>query len=650
MDVPGFLPCPRLLVLIANVWRSFGQPTFVQICSMCVNCAQVKPLWGRLSRSLSTYRNKIRAIKAKAWPHCLHGVASVHLADDHYAHLRTGAMQGLGEHSAGTSPIIHMSLVEHPTLDPQFMALWATVSNFRRCPPSDEGFHFAMQQLHAPRDTYIPRPGPHSILLVRLHQVAWSWAGGTVFLDQSQMPCDVQHSCVQEVYSRLVTAWQHRAQAIGAERKTMQGLSLMNPALTVGGMSRHAPEEQALLRTALNGTFFTADRQRHHEGTDNPDGLCTHCGSVDSPIHRHLECPHFGPSRTMSRDQLQQIASLPLCVGSHGWMPEPPSLQRFRQACIQVQDHLRPFELTPKIPDHILAFTDGACECPAQPLCRWAAWSVVISDLATDKLHPVASGLLPGWIQTTIRAEIMAALKACHLALELNRTLSLWVDNDLVYRRMCQFQQAPVQIHPNQKDGDLWQELHFAVRTLGPQLQGVYKVVSHQCLESATDEFEHWVFRGNAAADAAASAVFADSATYPLWCQLVSDIQDVLKLRDHLHPMLIKIGKQATRALTNNHQQDRATRAPRVSAEDIHEVQFAPILADDLDARHQFDGIQVLLHWLLTLCHDQAQVRYVNTKHTPRVLSITTAPSSGKLRPAEVEHQTSLVDPTGFPS
>ena len=575
-------------------------------------CAQIKPLWGRLSRSLAPYKTKIRAIKAKAWPHCLHGVASVHMSDDHFVHLRTGAMQGLGEHSAGTSPLIHMSLVEHPTLDPQFVSIWNTVLIFRRQPSSEEDFQFAMQQLHAPSVTYIPRPGPHSVLLVRLHQVAWQWHQGTHFLDQHGWPCDVLNCSVQEIFTRIVGAWQDRAQATGGLRKTLQGLSRMSPSLTLRGMGRHTPEEQALLRVCLNGTFCTADRQKHHEGTTNPEGACKYCGQPDSPAHRHLECPEFARCRQLTAEQLATLAQLPPCVSSHGWVPEPPTVRIFKQKCLEVQDHNLPFELPPNIPDTLFVFTDGACECPAQPESRWAAWGLVLADLHQDTFHPVASGLLPGWVQTSLRAEIMAALKACHLALELGKPLYLWTDNNLVFNRLRAFQQAAVPIHPMQKDADLWKELQFAVRALGPQLAHVSKVVSHQHVQGACTEYEAWVYRGNNAADATASAVFSASPTLPLWNQLRRDLTDVLLLRDQLHAMLISIGKAAVKAAYPSTRPDAATWQPRIRPEDVQEVAFPDVSVSDLSDKLAFAGVDALLQWLPTVCTDRDDVQYIS--------------------------------------
>ena len=92
-----------------------GHVQYSQVVSnttIAARCHDLQTLWGRLARSTAPYKQKVQALRAKAWPSCLHGIASVHLGEEHYQRLRTGAMQGLGEHSPGTSPLIHLSLLE----------------------------------------------------------------------------------------------------------------------------------------------------------------------------------------------------------------------------------------------------------------------------------------------------------------------------------------------------------------------------------------------------------------------------------------------------------------------------------------------------------------------------------------------------------
>ena len=110
----------------------------MQFCRLVTNytvarkCRGLAPVWSRLARSLPTYQHKLRAVRCKAWPSCLHAISAVHLADRRFASLRTGAVKAIGEHKRGTSPLIHfLSLVEPPHTDPQCFAFLSTALTYR---------------------------------------------------------------------------------------------------------------------------------------------------------------------------------------------------------------------------------------------------------------------------------------------------------------------------------------------------------------------------------------------------------------------------------------------------------------------------------------------------------------------------------------
>lgn len=96
-----------------------------------------KERWKDIARSHAPYHQKLTATKMVAWPNALHGITSVHLSDEWYEELRTGALRGLGSHASGTSPLIHLSLVEHPSADPGFYALARTVVDIRSFVPQE---------------------------------------------------------------------------------------------------------------------------------------------------------------------------------------------------------------------------------------------------------------------------------------------------------------------------------------------------------------------------------------------------------------------------------------------------------------------------------------------------------------------------------
>ena len=51
-----------------------------------------KDRWKALALSPAQYEQKLRAVRAVAWPNTLHGIASVHLGDPWYEEMRTGVM------------------------------------------------------------------------------------------------------------------------------------------------------------------------------------------------------------------------------------------------------------------------------------------------------------------------------------------------------------------------------------------------------------------------------------------------------------------------------------------------------------------------------------------------------------------------------
>ena len=212
--------------------------------TVTAKCSVVGPLWNKLARSLAPYRSKVRAIRSKAWPACLHAVSAVHLGDEHFTKLRTGAVRGLGEHTNGMSPQIHLSLVEHPLTDPQFYAILRTLMDYRTL-GSPDVFVTVMQCLHRPTMSCYPKPGPASVVLSRLHQLAWSWVEGTIFRDDRGLPCDVYFAPIQELRSRLADSWQHRVQTEACKRPSLEGLQRANAGLTMHQVPLLPPQKSS---------------------------------------------------------------------------------------------------------------------------------------------------------------------------------------------------------------------------------------------------------------------------------------------------------------------------------------------------------------------------------------------------------------------
>ena len=571
-------------------------------------CQQADPLWNRLARSTAPYDQKTKAVRAKAWPAFLHGIASVHLADNHFDRLRTGAVRALGEHSAGVAPMAHLSLIEPVATDPQYCAIWSTLTMCRQMEVSSDHMHFCMSELQWPTKRVMPRPGPMSVLLTRLHQLSWHWHHGSFFLDHHGCPIDVLGCPVQELRQRTGQAWQMRVQSTLAARKTLQGLQWASPALTLKNWHKYEPEDRAILRTCLNGTFFTADRPVSQAQED--DSSCKFCGKPDSQIHRHWECQHFTAQRDMPAEQIATLLGFPPSVTAHGWMPEPPSLVQFRKLCLLIPDMHQHFQWPQHISPIIDCFTDGSCRNPTSPESRLAAWGVVLG-LEDGSYWPLASGLVPGWLQTAIRGEIWAAISACTFGIVTNTSVRLWVDNSTVCRRLQAFlcdDSKP--IGPNQRDADLWNHLRTLTIRLGKGRLSVVHVHSHQNLDNFDDFAEEWISQGNHHADNLADQV---ASQYPaidtLWHQFQTDLQHVDLLRTRVHSTMLRIGKAAIHSNSTAPRPDKqyTNRLPS----DLLETEFQPAQATDLPDKYQCDRTQPILDWVASLYDSTATPKFV---------------------------------------
>ena len=278
-------------------------------------------------------------------------------------------------------------------------------------------------------------------MLKRLQLLGWQWHRDDMFADMDQLPIEVVSCPVQEMKSRLAETWQKFALSTAQQRKTFAGAPFMHVGLTIAHLKKWDAEQQAILRAALNGTFFTADHLVHR--TEDHSGQCRFCGELDSQVHRHWHCPYFDSCRNhLTQAQIEAVLALPPVVANHGWVPEPPSLTKFRRLCLALPDETATFTWPSHLDDMLYLFTDGSCLAPTSPWCRCASWGVALGSIDQDDFQPISSGVVQGWVQTAARAEILAVLSAFEFALRTRQPFAIWVDNERVYKKMRLFQRG----------------------------------------------------------------------------------------------------------------------------------------------------------------------------------------------------------------
>lgn len=566
--------------------------------------------WGDFSRSPATYSQKIKAIKAVCWPNTLHGISSVHLGRDHFDSLRTAAMRSLHETSWGASPILHLSLVEQPMLDPGFHALMTTVMDCRNHLTFDTA-SVLLDSIISEAPRIKPLPGPCNVLLHRLQLIDWYWEIGVGFHDEWNRHIDIWDLPIQEVKSRLTESWQHSVSCEVAKRHTFGGMQHTSAYLT-RAFDKPPPAKEAILRRALNGTFYTADKLQHGDG-DTVDNTCIFCGQIDSFRHRNWECPALESVRSVcSHEDKACILSHPPSFYNHGWVPMPESLHSFRDKLLETPDQTFSYCEPQWLPECLELFTDGGALNPKNALSRWATWGVVlaVTDQAAE-FQAISSGVVRGLLQTVSCAELTAAISAVYFAASRGKKFRLWIDNAYVVKacNKC-LRHKRKWIGRKIANHDLLQALYNAFQYGDGLCVGIIKVSSHQ--QSGTESaITQWVFRGNEAADRLAASVFSQHPELlAVWTDLHNETQRLLELRRVVHTVLITVGEaaiemtKANRASKNSEQISADLQSDNIEFTDWRLVEFLPQTAKSF----RVDEWVLIYKWIGTF-HETGMVQ-----------------------------------------
>ena len=130
-----------------------------------------------------------------------------------------------------------------------------------------------------------------------------------------------------------------------------------------------------LLRTAMNGTSYTRNKQIHTGKI--PSKMCPHCGEEDVVPHRIFHCAGFNDLRTLvSEPTWHFLRTQPPCAQLHGWMTEGTAARGYRQALQSIQGTTAVFEQVPDLSEHLHLFVGGSCLAPKTPCLRLATWGL----------------------------------------------------------------------------------------------------------------------------------------------------------------------------------------------------------------------------------------------------------------------------------
>ena len=161
------------------------------------------------------------AIKQAAWTRGLHGVAASNVSESTFTTLRTHAMRGLAADGAGCSPVVHLGMIEHPSLDPQ---CWSILDTFRvvREASSAETLGPLLAEALSP-ETCLPSYSMTSLLVNRIHTLGWT-VGHGVQVSDNFSTFSLFDISYPELVLRVSWAWNQVVADAVFHRKTFHGL------------------------------------------------------------------------------------------------------------------------------------------------------------------------------------------------------------------------------------------------------------------------------------------------------------------------------------------------------------------------------------------------------------------------------------------
>lgn len=575
--------------------------------SVRARITQAKPLWGWMSRCQATSQRKLRVLHTVAWPRCLHGIEAVDIGIDHFTTMRASAMSALRWEKHGSSSLIQFGLITEPRNDPHFYAIQVTVMQFRQyCQP-----HLAFEVLDmlAQQPPAKVLPGPCGVLLARLHKLQWQWDGNGYVTDHQGFQLHLMDTPIQLLQKRLEHAWASMVGHNMSSRAEFAGLGDVDVACSNHTHHNFSPVEQGLLRVAMNGSFYTRDKQFSSGRFTSKQ--CPWCPSEDSVFHRTWQCPRFHAEREKIDHGIRKfLMQQPDCSKLHGWFIEGAEDKIFRKTLLDIPDTTQQFEHFTCLPETLHLFTDGSASDPKDPQCRLATWAVCLATFPDMGFPTVAAGGIPGLLQTVLRAEIMAVIAGCKFAIHHRRPFYIWTDCQTVFDRLQVILKGEgLPITQKQKDHDLW-EIFRSVVTVSRNLglfQKALKFTSHQGEAEYSHAVDKWAAQGNEAADTAAT--WARHLLPPAVLQAHARLKLARITRYQackaMHRLLVDIGLQvAAEKSALRAQEEVAWDTLAQQTQPISEsVSFAQLPVELLppDEHNLGEGFSVIHQWLLQL-------------------------------------------------
>ncbi|CAJ1367098.1 unnamed protein product [Effrenium voratum] len=335
----------------------------------------------------------------------------------------------------------------------------STSSTFRRMLLKQAALLDMWHQFQASFDGHF-YAGPFSVLIRQLNAVSWKIEAPPYLTDHDGLQHNILTIDHHYLRSILEDAWRQRVALDASTRTDLQGLRGINwPACRHLG-AHHTALQSAQICALREGAFYLNTHKAKYDCFIS--ATCARCLQPDTVDHRCLHCPGFSTSRAAHPEAIALWEGTPISLRERLLPPRNPHHGQLRRYLHSLHERPVSFEILGDRAQDTQVFSDGTCTSPTYSPLSLAAWSVV----SASRQSRIASGPLPGEVQSSNRAELYAALITAQWTKQCRCRTHLWTDSAYTATGIWQLQQAPDDI-PSRTNADLWQQLSATLATLG---------------------------------------------------------------------------------------------------------------------------------------------------------------------------------------
>ena len=196
-------------------------------------------------------------------------------------------------------------------------------------------------------------------------------------------------------------------------------------------------------------------------------------------------------------------------------------------------------------------FTDGSCLYPSESYLRVAAWGVVVAGGLGAPGTLLATGHLPGLIQSAFRAELTAVISAAEFAAISRSKIRIWSDCLGVVRRFGRLLQGDWSPGPSTRNSDLWSRLSAVVSSCRDRIE-IIKVEAHCESEAQATFVDEWCAHYNARVDNLAGTTNRGRSSdfWALWDTVRKSLEAECSIAQAVQALHGRVAFHSTRAPT----------------------------------------------------------------------------------------------------